>query len=425
MRPISEMWQQVVLLSVLFILQYSISSQNVHYVKPGDSSLSCPGQPCLTLEQYALQTSEYFISGTVFLFFAGNHSLQTTINLQNVSNITLVGDVNNSKVMSSLVGFRCTNVTNLTVEGLIFTLGTLSTEVVFSIFRSIVFMNSLAFQGQAMSAHLFRALHMRNSTLVVESCLFERNSAINGGAIIAIWSNITLISSIFIANQAHHSGGAMLVKTSNLVIEGCVFNKNRAGHDGGAVLAHYSTVSLNGSLEFGMHCIYDPSKNNPQVNKVLDIFLDKNLSSTSTVFCNNEANSSGGAMSVRYSNISFGRRVVFENNCADSDGGALELSTVHMIAQHIIFLDNSAAGWGGAISVGASTVHFGIIEPVRDAARSGTTLFCRNKAKGRGGAISMVDFVNLTLSGSSVFLMNAASISGGAIYSDTILADEN
>lgn len=56
----------------------------------------CPGQPCLTILQYAEQPATYFLSGAVFVFLAGKHIPCTTITLMNTSNITFRGELNDS-----------------------------------------------------------------------------------------------------------------------------------------------------------------------------------------------------------------------------------------------------------------------------------------------------------------------------------------
>lgn len=85
------MWCQAVLFSSFILLTVSA---HVRFVKPDNYTLSCPGQPCLTLDNYAQKESEYFTSGATFVFLAGTHILQTRIILTNTANITLSGEVN-------------------------------------------------------------------------------------------------------------------------------------------------------------------------------------------------------------------------------------------------------------------------------------------------------------------------------------------
>ncbi len=65
----------------------------VYYVKP-ESMSNCSYHPCLTLDHYVAEETRahYFTAGSVFNFLAGHHSFQTTIDLNNISNITLRGE---------------------------------------------------------------------------------------------------------------------------------------------------------------------------------------------------------------------------------------------------------------------------------------------------------------------------------------------
>ena len=106
------------------VVALSASTHNVHYVKSVDSSpLGCSDQPCLTLDQYNQQTETYFTTGSTFVFLAGNHTINTTVNLTSISEITLRGERNsqvNILCGSIEVAILCENVSNLSIEGLAF-----------------------------------------------------------------------------------------------------------------------------------------------------------------------------------------------------------------------------------------------------------------------------------------------------------------
>ena len=108
------------LATILISILVLTSSSPVRYVRPNYSSpLSCPGQLCLTLDQYAQQSTQYFTTGSVFVVLPGNHSLSSTINLANISNITVRGELSDCLVIVSR-DIRCHGVTNFTIEGLKF-----------------------------------------------------------------------------------------------------------------------------------------------------------------------------------------------------------------------------------------------------------------------------------------------------------------
>ncbi len=101
------------------ILLLVSSTQHSRYVKPSNSYLSCPYQPCLTLDQYTQQAEKYFTTGAIFQFLAGNHSLQNSVKIENVSEITLKRkDTNNVVIIifKNELSILCENVTNLNVH---------------------------------------------------------------------------------------------------------------------------------------------------------------------------------------------------------------------------------------------------------------------------------------------------------------------
>ena len=108
------------LLVALLSVWISASAKDIRYVLPnGSSPQSCPGPPCLTIDQYTQQAETYFTTGSTFVFLAGNHSLQTTLTLSGISDVTLRGSEENA----SLVNIICMNdviqsssVTKLTIE---------------------------------------------------------------------------------------------------------------------------------------------------------------------------------------------------------------------------------------------------------------------------------------------------------------------
>ena len=162
------------------------SSSPIRYVRPNISSaLSCPGLPCLMLDQYAQQTARYFTSGSIFVVLAGNHSLSSAINLTNISNITIKGELGNCLVIMS-GDIRCQRVKNFTIEGLKFLLshGAVNKEesALVVIYCTGIVINRTIFESNKYDNQtLVRAVHITHSTLAAVDCLFKGNMGINGG----------------------------------------------------------------------------------------------------------------------------------------------------------------------------------------------------------------------------------------------------
>ena len=208
---------------LLFVILsvWSVSAQQACYVLPnGSSPLSCPGSPCLTIDQYTQQQTEtYFTTGSTFIFLAGNHSLESTLTLTNISDVTLRGEGNASQVnivFRENVSIHCDRVKNLTIEELTFLLHsnkklTIENLTILLAFNKIKNMAGVLnfsssdeinisfsiFQGNGLTPA--RALSLRSSNIEIAGCVFNGSIGDGGGAISATGdSNITLIGSVLL-----------------------------------------------------------------------------------------------------------------------------------------------------------------------------------------------------------------------------------
>ena len=91
-----------------------------------NSNTPCPMRPCYTLSQVMENPSNYFTSNTTVVFPPGYHEVSTEgqLVIQNVNNISLVGDNDNSTMIMCVgqFGLAFTNITNLTVSKLYFSM---------------------------------------------------------------------------------------------------------------------------------------------------------------------------------------------------------------------------------------------------------------------------------------------------------------
>ena len=74
----------LVLLPVL-----SLCGATEYYVRPTEPTDACPGEPCLTLNQYSNNSDHYFKSNTVFKFLSGTHHIDRPVHIRNVQNMSL------------------------------------------------------------------------------------------------------------------------------------------------------------------------------------------------------------------------------------------------------------------------------------------------------------------------------------------------
>ena len=434
---------------ILQIAVFSASTQAVHYVKPS-SLISCPGQPCLTLDQYNQQTETYFTTESTFVFLAGNHTINTTINLTSISEITLRGERNSQvNVLCSIqVVILIQNVSNLSIEGLMFlsantTIGAVALKIIDS---NGVWIHNVGFQGSYSFIKSFTGLDITSSdTITVTSCSFEGNTADNGGAIyVTAESNLTLNASTFIGNNATSHGGAIYASGSNLTLSDNMFSGNTAGYGGAMYVTAESNVTISDNAftqnraiyggamysEDSIVSIYGSTKNSsilssegycrtcdmittiPKSIPYEEVIMELNEALCATHFTNNTAKN-GGAISIDNSTVLLsGSVIMFRYNRADIRGGAMYIhksSSITINSHHLFFISNIAR-YGGGFQIGYSNF-----------SAEGNIYFLLNSAK-KGGGVHF-DHAGGLLSGKSYFIANRAesrnnkpkSVRGGAI----------
>ena len=426
---------------ICILAVFSALTQAVHYVKPS-SLISCPGQPCLTLDQYSQQKEVYFTTRSTFVFLAGNHTINTTVNLTSISEITFRGE-RNSKVnilCLNRLGFLIQNVSHLSIEGLVFlsgntTIGTVALKIIDS---NGVWIHNVGFQGSYSFSKSFTGLHITSSdTITVTSCSFEGNTAYDGGAIyVTAESNLTLNASTFIGNNATRDGGAIYASESNLVlsdnmfsgntarnggamyvtaessvtISDNVFTHNRADNDGGAMYSQSSTVSIYGSTKNSIlssegYCrTCDMITTIPKSIPYEEVIMELNEALCATHFTNNTATHFGGAVLIDNSTVLFSGSVIMLRYNSAVYGGAMYIrrSNVTSNACNLFFSSNKALFRGGGFQLIFSGFH----------TKVGNMYFLQNSAAQGGGIYLDYDagFI-LFLSGNSYFIANRAESS--------------
>ena len=98
-------------LLVLLVQVISLCESTEYYIRPNalTTNTSCPGQPCLTINQYMNNTSHYIQSNTVLNFLPGKHVLMIPLLVKNVENVTLKSITAGRVHSQLLVKFSCEN----------------------------------------------------------------------------------------------------------------------------------------------------------------------------------------------------------------------------------------------------------------------------------------------------------------------------
>ena len=369
--------------------------QQVWYVVPDYSPTRTCSAPsnCLTLGQYAQTPTEYFTSGSTFVFLPGNHSTSTPITLTNSSGITFQGEDESLILCQHSVTVLCQSVSNLTIREMTFILSPSNNfyePSALKIFHSKdVWIYNSTFRGSGIADSLFssaaRAMHIEYSSVSAISCLFLGNTGLDGGAVyIRFGSKVLLSGNVFLQNRASLQGGALYVRDSDVTITGI-------DDDG------YAERERN-------------------VNYVMPQDI---LSSSGAAYFLNNTGRVGGAISTQNSSINLdGGLVVFQDNSA-TDGGAINCGYSNITASShcLIFQENRARSMGGAILAASSTLHLDSsdkntsIHVIRNHASIGGGIYFKFY-KGIAGLVTTA----LRITSNAYFIANNASEDGGALY---------
>lgn len=313
------------------------------------------------------------------------------------------------------------------------------------------------------------------SSLKIDSSIFNKNSAAeDGGALHINLTSGSLTNSSFTNNLAEHSGGAIAVEVGdpnihNITMSNLLVSNNISHSSGGGIFLDNifgnpgSSVSIDKSIIANNQETYV----NDGIFRIIGdgggiIATDLNLSINNSIFTNNTAVNSGGAItmvdfyeefgvlfgfplthtSLNIKNTTFSgnqsqgaAQVLYDNLSAlfgipvtkNFGGGAINtaIGVVTTVDNSVFFNNKTTNGNGGAIQNGdgVSNPFPGFYFLNDGTLNVSNSTFLSNSASANGGAISSISLVpsnvpqlplNLSVSGSQ-FLLNSAT-SGKAIY---------
>mgnify|MGYP000409518197 CR=1 FL=1 len=188
-----------------------------------------------------------------------------------------------------------------------------------------------------------------NSSVVDNAC-----EAAGGGFSVAGTAMLAVSNSYVNRNRGATGGGASVVGSSVAVFDRAAFADNVAQLSGGAIAASIMASVQTSNCEF--------VNNTAWTGGALASSSRAPWTILACQFTGNQANGTGGAMFASMSSPIQVSDSMFENNTAFDDGGAVHVgtSTHHqMVAAHdahvdfvrCLFLHNTAAGRGGALSI--------------------------------------------------------------------------
>lgn len=291
------------------------------------------------------------------------------------------------------------------------------------------------------------AIYAASQALSLTNVTFTRNNASYGGAVYTTkrCTTINVVNSNFTENRASGLGGAIYIpsnETNKIIVNNTGFYRNTATLEGGAILLMRGELTVIDS-EF----IDNQASFNLLGGRVSGgaIFIDKysSLTINNGTFINNTASNTGAAVSI--SNDSTGVNIQnsrFEDNSVrqpspgiDSQGGALYIGMRVVNAQinNTVFTNNQGE-YGGAIYIdedgiasvtnsnisnNQATDGFGgaIFKGDGGSLTINNVAFNNNTAhNGNGGTIATGNDVNLQINGSSFTNTSTDDPAGGALY---------
>ena len=411
----------ILLLTHVLLLNIAAHCQTTHYVLPSDSS-SCPlsSQPCYTLQQYAQQAHAFFVSGTTFVFLTGDHYLQSAIFIGNIDNIGFRGAQSNI-VCSNEGSMQYTHIKNLTITGLKFIFQSRYALKIFNC--ELVQISDSKFKAKT-NRSLATAISSINSTIAIESCVFEDNLGEYGGALaVSGGSHITLNGNIFWNNQAK-SGGAIIASKSRINIAGelgNIFAHNSASTAGGAITLFYSHLVFTDNTTTEIGPLTPWLKQNA-------VSLASETVQHLVVLYQNSALYGGAIYSRRGQIISDMYNLHFIRNRAQIDGGAISMSSNSSLCLFgRAYFHLNEGYWGGALCLFKANARIaGDIKMTHNSADRGGAIFSSNShlmlanalklssnvATEMGGAL-FLSASNITITGTTVVENNTAKLGGG------------
>ena len=423
-----------VLVAVLIISTPSYcSTESVYCVtSTATSCSSCPHNSanCTTLKEYAQEAETYFTSNTTMVFLPGDHVLDRTITVVNVTRLTMHGEFSSGNVATVVrngsVGFSFTNMVDFNIYFLAFTSYNRSLSYrSHSVSNSALFLQSTpsvklvncSFHdnlGTALAVNNTNITLAENSKFIRNQCACQSFSEVHGYGcgIAALNSNLVFTGKSFFCENTQttsfysYCAGTIWASGSSLHFNGTNnFNGNSANEFtgvGGAIYATSNTkLSFSGTSNFTYNSAGNDGGAITTVDNVVVTFHGTNN------FIGNTANNFGGAIAYYNGILNFHGT---NNNSAWLGGAILADSNSHLsFSGTSDFSHNSADYEGGAIYADInSSLNF-----------IGTSAFSHNSADYGGGAIDVETNSSLSFSGSSNFSHNSANYEGGAIHTET------
>jgi predicted outer membrane repeat protein len=402
---------------------------------------------CLTLSQFANNFTTYQTSNTTLIFIEGRHTLDNEITVSNAVEFSMSMNMlyyseqpiidcseharfifsNLSHVyISGLTLIGCDNNIVESVNQLIITrsriIGKGNNSRGLMIMKSVVNMSNTflvsnvigrnyndskcspitpKFNGKRCGG----ALKVVHSTLTIERCHFERNTAVIGGAIFSeSGSNITITDSMFAMNRAigcnsqvcSRYGGTIVLNSGTMNIHNSSFHNNTSDGNGG-MAAVFNAIFLLSQSD-----VYNNSAG--ESGGVIASIAKSSIVLEKTNFTFNSAKTGGVLSSEQNTSIIIESSLMLHNT-ATGNGGVIHATAFSKVTINDTIISNStAAGFGGVLYTEMKTlvtIKNSIVRNTRG-----------NRA---GGVVFAINYTTVSVK-SSDFINNWGRTSGGVLH---------
>ena len=497
MQNLQGAW--LIILSILLLGSLDLLSCRVHYIIPSEDH-PCNADSCLTLSEFAYNSTSYVDSNTTLFITGGSHNLDKEISMSNVESfymlstngtnsiicnksanltftnighihiydLTFIGcgstsislvnqlTIQQSRFLNSSETSISINGTNANITGTFFLLNTVGTcKQDLKFFKYLQMTSTFSYTRLSSTVRVGGAMMTSHSTITVNNCTFEENSANIGGAIFSeLGSNINISNSEFTSNHATtgctnelSTGGAIFIDGfGTLMIHNSTFENNTSDQDGGmaaifnaSLLISQSIASNNAAVRYGgvvaitsssawlgnSHFAYNLAETGGGAIST----YESSATIIDSTYSYNSVQNDGGVAHVKNNSIIIISNCTFISNSATNYGGVFYIEINSFLAVNNSTINSNTATYGGYaftnnsdnVSVSTSTLNYNVA-----AARGGvmyliknssTTIrnstFDHNRAEYGGGIISVREFGSSAFIYASNFSDNVVDVFGG------------
>ena len=246
---VSRMASSGLYMLVFLLCSSNLAASMVYHITPTSADLCT--LPCLTLSRFATNSSYYLSFNTTLVLLPGRHNLSMKLEIADLNsfymtsvNATAQVECENDSSFSfsncqhihitnvEFIGCgrnQFKNVNEVVLQGTRF-VGREDSGTALELTETVAQITSSVFMSNMNGTlrNLGKQLELVRTILRNQDVEFNTNGTWVGGALVAVSSNISIVSSVFINNRAE-VGGALFVENSCVTIDSTTFIENQVG----------------------------------------------------------------------------------------------------------------------------------------------------------------------------------------------------